>query len=290
VAVDSGQMALREARSAGALPRRRLAMSEITLAHRLRDIGHYREAMTLLEQASQAMSDEHLNAEQAWIEHRLAVIYQHLGQPERARGVLRTEREGLHAGLALMRLVHRADVTRQLGGDGLPMLRQALAIVPDTNDIYHRIATLFATWLVPPDEGEALGASLAVWATSRERLGVALCGHVRAAACGLHLGAPARAVTHVEAALKLAGEFQPETFYLPEMWLVAAKAYEALGQGVAAARSAAAGHGWVMAVHDEHVPEPYRSSFLHRNLVNRDLLALSARLAAAQRGARLTPT
>jgi hypothetical protein len=33
-----------------------------------------------------------------------------------------------------------------------------------------------------------------------------------------------------------------------------------------------------MAVHDAHVPEVFRHSFLQRNAVNRDLLALVSRL------------
>jgi len=170
---------------------------------------------------------------------------------------------------------------RQLGGDGLPLMRQAMLIIPDPNDIYYRIASLFMTWLVPPDEGEALGASLAVWAAARERFGVALSGHVRAAACGLALGAPARAQPHVEAALALAREHQPDTFYLPELWLVAAKVFQALGRMADARRAAETGREWVMAVHDRHVPDNFRHSFLQRNPTNQELLPLAARLTTS---------
>jgi len=137
------------------------------------------------------------------------------------------------------------------------------------------------TWVVPPDEGEALGASLAVWAVARERFGVALAGHVRAAACGMALGAPARAQPHVEAALALARDHQPDTFYLPELWLVAARVYQALGRMADARQSAEAGRGWVMAVHDQQVPEVFRPSFLQRNPTNHDLLSLAARLTTS---------
>ena len=43
-------------------------------------------------------------------------------------------------------------------------------------------------------------------------------------------------------------------------------------------RAAQTGHDWVMRVHDAHVPEVVRPSFLQRNAVNRDLLALAPRL------------
>ncbi|MEQ1683146.1 MAG: AAA family ATPase [Burkholderiaceae bacterium] len=277
-----GEQAMRTARSSGEMPEVRLMKTQSTLAHRLRDIGRYREALSWLEEARTVFDAAHETpSEIAHIEHRMVTIYHHLGQPERASALLRTEHAGLQSGLAMMRLVHRADTRRQLGGDGLPLMREALAIIPDPNDIYYRIASLFMTWLVPPDEGEALGASLAVWAAARERFGVALSGHVRAAACGLALGAPARAQPHVEAALALAREHQPDTFYLPELWLVAAKVFQALGRMADARRAAETGRDWVMAVHDRHVPEAFRHSFLQRNATNHELLALVARLTAS---------
>ena len=281
LAAQTGEQALRMARSTGDLPEVRLMKTQSILAHRLRDIGRYRDAPSWLDEA-RAVFDAapESPSEIAHIEHRQVVIYQHLGQPERALALLKTEHAGLQPGLAMMRLVHRADVRRQLGGDGLPLMREALAIITDPNDIYHRIASLFMTWLMPPDEGEALGASLAVWASARERFGVALAGHVRAAACGLALGAAARAQPHVEAALKLAREHQPDTFYLPELWLVAAGVFQSLGRLDDARRAAEAGRQWVMRVHDEHVPEVFRHSFLERNAVNRELLALARRLSA----------
>ena len=150
--------------------------------------------------------------------------------------------------------------------------------MPNSDDIYHRITTLFATRLVPADEGEALAAGLAAWATTRERHGVALSGHVRAAACALALGAPSRAWPHVEAALHLAKTYLPDSFYLPEMWLVAGQVLSALGRVADAQRVVADGLAWVKHVHDNHVPGEFRDSFRQRNPVNRELFALAARL------------
>ncbi|MEP7295956.1 MAG: AAA family ATPase [Burkholderiales bacterium] len=279
LAAEVGERALRAARSTGDMPEVRLMKTQSIVAHRLRDIGRYGQALTWLDEARAVFGDAAESPhEVAYIEHRQTVIYQHLGQPERAQALLKPE-HSLQPGLAMMRLVHRADVLRQLGGDGLPLMREALKVITDPNDIYHRIASLFMTWLVPPDEGEALGASLAVWAGARERYGVALAGHVRAASCGLALGAASRAQPHVEAALKLAREYQPDTFYLPEIWLAAAGVYQSLGRLDEARRSAEAGRGWVMGVHDAHVPGAFQHSFLQRNAVNRELLALSDRLS-----------
>jgi hypothetical protein len=103
---------------------------------------------------------------------------------------------------------------------------------------------------------------------------------VRAAACALALGAPARALPHVEAARRLATRYLPDSFYLPELWLVSAQALATLGREGAARRAAAEGQAWVREVHDGHVPPEFRDSFLHRNRVNSELLALPASRSA----------
>ena len=174
----------------------------------------------------------------------------------------------------MIRLAHRAELEAQMGRDGLSMMREALKIIPNADDIFHRITTLFATRLVPPDEGEALAANLALWATARERHGVALSGHVRAAACALALDAPARALPHVEAALRLARRYLPDSFYLPEMWLVAARTLGDARPRRGGAPGRGRGRAWVERVHDTQVPAEFRDSFLRRNPVNSELLAL----------------
>lgn len=215
-------------------------------------------------------------------EHRLAQLFQQLGQPARAQQLLVTPRPGLPPGLAVMRLVHGADIAHQCGRDGLPAMRQALLMIDNPEDTYRRIATLFATRLVPPEEGEALATGLAAWASARERQSVALAGHVRAAACALQQHAPARALPHSLAALHLSTAREPDSFLLPEMWLVLvlARAHRALGHTDDAARSVAEGLAWVRRVDQAHVPAEFHDSLMNRNPVNRDLLALASVLGS----------
>ena len=253
----------------------RVLQMQVTLAHRLRDVGRYGRALDLLDEALAGYAASGAShSDFALAEQRLVVLYQHLGQPARALPLLAPDRPGVPRGVAMIRLAHRAELEAQMGRDGLALMREALQIIPNADDIFHRIVTLFATRLVPADEGEALAANLALWATTRERHGVALSGHVRAAACALALGAPARALPHVEAARRLATRYQPDSFYLPELWLVSAQAFATLGREPAARRAAADGHAWVREIHDTHVPAEFRDSFLHRNAINRELLAL----------------
>jgi DNA-binding SARP family transcriptional activator len=253
----------------------RVLQMQVTLAHRLRDVGRYGRALTLLDEALAGYAAHGAShSDFALAEQRLVVLHQQLGQPARALHLLAAERPGVPPGVAMIRLAHRAELEAQRGRDGLTLMREALQIIPNADDIFHRIATLFATRLVPADEGEAMAANLALWATTRERHGVALAGHVRAAACALALGAPARALPHVEAARRLATRYLPDSFYLPELWLVSAQTFATLGREPAARRAAAEGQAWVREVHDAHVPAEFRDSFLHRNAVNRELMML----------------
>lgn len=268
--------------STGEVGRVRLLQMQAPHAHRLRDIGHYDEALPLLEEALEGLREQGSTADITMTEQRLALLFMQLGQPGRARPLLALERSGLPPGVAMFQRVLQAELARQLGGDALTPMRDALARLSNPDDVYHRIATLFATAIVPPEEAEALAVSLASWAGLQERLGLALSAHVRAAAAALQQGAPARALPHAEAALALAREHQPESFYLGELWWVAGRTYLALGREADAQRVLGAGREWVMDLHDRHVPAEFRASFLNRNAVNRELLALAARGGAAQ--------
>ncbi len=277
-AAQMGSQARQLALDSGEGVSMRVLQMQVTVAHRLRDLGRYDEALPMLEQALAGYETlGGSNSDKALVEQRLTVVYQQLGQPARAQPLLSAQRPGVPRGVAMIRMVHCAEIEQQMGRDGLALIRDALQIIPNPEDIYHRIASLFATRIVPADEGEAMAASLAVWAGARERFGVALAGHVRAAACALRLGAAARALPHAEAALHLARNYQPDSFYLPEAWLVAAQALAALGREAEARRAVDDGLAWVREVHDQHVPPEFRDSFLHRNPVNRELLALAAR-------------
>lgn len=277
-AAQMGSQARQLALDSGEGASMRVLQMQVTVAHRLRDLGHYDQALPMLQQALAGYESlGGSNSDKALVEQRLTVLYQQLGQPARALPLLASARPGVPRGVAMIRMAHCAELEQLMGRDGLPLMREALQIIPNPEDIYHRITSLFATRLVPADEGEAMAASLAAWAGARERFGVALAGHVRAAACALGIGAAARAWTHAEAALHLARNYQPDSYFLPEAWLVAAQALGALGRDADARRAVDDGLAWVRAVHDAHVPAEFRDSFLHRNPVNRELLALAAR-------------
>jgi hypothetical protein len=109
--------------------------------------------------------------------------------------------------------------------------------------------------------------------------GTVLAAHIRAAAIAVDLD-PQRARREALAALELAAQGRHNTVLLPaELWLHAARALQAAGDAAAAQRVLQEGLGWLHHTAHEQVPESFRESFLHRNPVNRALLALASRLA-----------
>ncbi len=71
--------------------------------------------------------------------------------------------------------------------------------------------------------------------------------------------------------------YRPDSFYLGELWWVAARTRLTLGDGEGARRLQAEGEGWVRDIAERHVPDAFRASFLERNAVNRALLTWSKR-------------
>jgi hypothetical protein len=106
---------------------------------------------------------------------------------------------------------------------------------------------------------------------------VVLDAEVRAAQAALRGGAVDAAAAHAHRALALFEEVEPHSLYRAEVWLGAAQALEASDPARAAAVLRHA-QQWIRDTARERVPEPFRDSFLQRNGVNRELLALAARL------------
>lgn len=277
LAADRGRQALQLWRESGS-PRGTPMQTQTLLAHRLRDIGHFREAVALFEES---LAEFRL-AGGLWLAgtaHRLALAYSQLGQHARAMKLLDMEPSGISAKAMAMWHAHHAEVLRAAGRDPAKAFQAALDLLgSDLDDGNNRLVTLFATAMAPPAEAEAMANSVAAWAAARERFGMAIGAHVRAAASALAQGAVDRALPQVDAALRLFGEFEPDNFYRGEIWWVAHRVLAAAGREADASRLLAAGRDWVEAIASEHVIPEFRDSFLRRNSVNRALLNAAARL------------
>ena len=277
LAAQRGRQALQLWRESGS-PRGTPMQTQALFAHRLRDIGHYREATALLEEALA----EFRQTGGTWLwstAHRLSLAYSHLGQHARAIKLFDAEPSGIATKAMAMWHAHRAEVLRASGADPSKPMSQALSLLgTDLDDGNNRLVTLFATAIAPPTEAEAMASSVAAWAAARERFGMAIGGHIRAAAGALAQGALDRAVPQVDAALRLFAEFEPDNFYRGEVWWVAHRVLAAAGREADAARVLEAGCEWVRSIAAEHVIPEFRDSFLRRNPVNRALLHAARRL------------
>lgn len=274
-AVEFGRQALqlwRESEPLKGMP----VQTQALLAHRLRDIGHYDEAVALLEDA---LAEFRRAGTRSWIfsaAHRLALAYAHLGQFARALQLLAEDPAGIPSKQQAMWLAHRAEVARLCGGAATKPVRSALALLGnEVDDGNNRLVSLFASSIVAPEEGEAIASAVAAWAQSRERFGMAIAAHARAAACALAQGAKDRAQPQVEAALRLFRDYEPDNFYRAELWWVACEVFRAAGRVDEARAMVLAGRDWIESIAREHVPEEYRDTFLRDNPVNRALLGVT---------------
>jgi DNA-binding SARP family transcriptional activator len=89
-----------------------------------------------------------------------------------------------------------------------------------------------------------------------------------------------RALALARRALALAAQGVTSLLDPAERWLQPARAALAAGEVQLARQWAEEGAAWLRATAQQHVPPEFRDSFLHRNPVNRDLLALASRLQA----------
>lgn len=175
----------------------------------------------------------------------LVPLWLALGQPRRAVPLLQPEPVGLPAWLQADRLLLQLELAR------------ALRQTPPVQALQH---------------DEALAS------TDPQRGLAAL--HVHRGRAWLALDRADEAAADARAVLALMEQgIAPDSMYRPQAWWLAHQALAAAGQPDAAAEALRAGAAWISRVALPHVPPAFIDSFLHRNAVNRDLLAAAARLA-----------
>ena len=126
----------------------------------------------------------------------------------------------------------------------------------------------------PPTVVLEQGAALADSARSLELFGALAALQMQRARAALALQRPADAATAAHVLVGLLNEgYVPDFAYTPEAWLLAAQALRAAGETGPAQAALSAGQHWVRTQALPEVPAPFIDSFLHRNPVNRELLA-----------------
>ncbi len=265
----------------GELPLLRF-LQTLVLCH----LGRYRDALLFGEQCIEA-TQRSVPSMMLRARLRLAQCWWHLGQWARLAQTLRAAAPGddadllalvMHARLraAYARANPKAAADLDAAATVLRATLERLTADGERPDLCHALRIELAADAPP---AVALRELTAVAHEARRigHLGTARAAHLRAAAAATGIDAE-QARHEALAALALAEDGRCDSVTLPaELWLHTGRALAATGDAQAAV-VLARGRQWLHDTAARHVPEPYRDGFLARNPVNRELLALAARL------------
>ncbi len=254
-----------------------LPIDALILARDEAETGHYGSALASLERVLPVFEQR---GTAFWVQACRMVLVRlwlDLGQYARAVPLLRDEAADLPAWLRADRRLLQLELARALHQhtpDDLLEETWGLAELDEQRGPSLSVRTL-RSW--PADQVLKRAEPLAKTLSTRERHGalLALKVHVARAACHQGQTGAAAAAARAAAALLEAG-YAPESMYLPEAHLVV---WQALNQAHAHTEAAAAlraGTHWIRSRALPDVPAPFLDSFLNRNPVNRELLALVA--------------
>jgi DNA-binding SARP family transcriptional activator/tetratricopeptide (TPR) repeat protein len=247
--------------------------------HALVRIGHYTQALATIEQAEKLASRHYVDGK-VRLDHVRLACFQQLGQWARVRQLTSDPRlTGSHFPALRVHLALAArSMPNQRGTEGDAALMATLAWLPPDCGVIYRDTLLLELARSQP----ALQSAAQLEFIRARCVAHGFTGHVLAtrlyAAEALTGSDPELARQHALAALALAETHCYPYAYRAELWLICGKALLAAGDDEPARRILAHGRHWVIERARADVPDEFRDSFLHRNPVNSELLALAVRL------------
>ena len=158
------------------------------------------------------------------------------------------------------------------------LLAQLGAVAQATQKTSLRIRWLLArAEFLEPDEGVVAAREAASLALAKGMHGLRISAEVLLARALVGAGDAVAALPRVRIALALAETYQPDFVYAGEIGQAAHQVLTLNGEsGDAVLRNTV---DWIQQT-ARHVPAEFRDSFMHRNPVNRDLLAAASRLGS----------
>lgn len=207
----------------------------------------------------------------------LARLWLDLAQTARAVPLLREEPDHLPAWLQADRLLLRLDLAQQTGQlQPAGQLERVLDLAAQ-DDVRGPLLRVRALRHQAPDVVldvlPGLQQALRAW----ERLGGLMGLHLHQVRAALALGRRELAGQAAGAIVALFDEgIAPDGVHRAEAWWVAFQGLRAAGHELAAASALRRGEQWLREVALPQVPAPFLDSFLHRQAINRDLLAAAA--------------
>jgi DNA-binding SARP family transcriptional activator len=241
------------------------------------ETGHYSNALALLEPVLAAFQQR---GTAFWVQACrmvLARLWLDLGQMARAVPLLRDEPADMPAWLRADRLLLQLDLARALDQAPpahAPQEAQALALGDAQRGPGLGVRALR---YLPAEQVVRKSAAMAKALRAKERQGAVLALQVHLAHARTVLGRPEPAAAAARAAMALLNQgYAPEAMYLPEACLVAWRALNLAGAKAEATGALRTGTDWIRSRALPQVPPPFLDSFLHRNAVNRELLAAAS--------------
>jgi DNA-binding SARP family transcriptional activator len=249
---------------------------DLNLGIVLRDLGRYREALQWLDLAVER-GQHHVPGWAPLFLANRAQLWLALGQFSRAKQDLDVVAVGATPPLALLRhdLV-LAQWLRAMAQASTPALERAEALLTPGGRVLSRHRVVLER-CVAMEPAEALLAANGVLETSLSSQlgGVMTVARTRACKAAFALGRLAEAESLARALAQVTDRDGTDDMYRGEAWLTAYHALKAPDPRRAEALLAAA-VAWLHDTARDQVPEVFRDGFLHRNPVNRELLALAA--------------
>lgn len=247
-------------------------------------LGRYREALEHLDAALDTFGRDRQATWIAVAAHHKAQWLIDMGQYARARQALDYDVPAVDSVRARGATI-AARIARALGqhDDGLRSMRRAVTELGPGADPNVRMHVMLDD-LPPDDHDAALRRCDEVLAMARrmEFAGVVVKALLLRSRCLLAAGRAPDAAVAARTALADMAQVPPADLYPGEAWWIAARAFDAAGDGDDALMALSHGARWIRRVALPQVPDEFVDSFLHRNPSNRDLLAASDRRLAAQ--------
>lgn len=250
-------------------------LDDMALGGHYRELGRFAEALALLEPAAQALRAEGYGAWAVSAEHELAATWIALGQPARAMQALGALPADSADWVRCSRLVTEAGIARALGRPAGERLAQALALLArgfGRSYLRLRVETE-AMADAAPDAACRRLAEIRAETERRQQFGLLRLVAVKQVDAWLRAGRVKEAGARAAADLALFEAQAPVVVYAPLAWWTLHRAFEAAGQRRRAAHALSQATRWIRQQALPRVPAPYQDSFLHRNPVNRAVLA-----------------
>lgn len=237
-------------------------------------LGHYAESLAGFDRARACFAGNPGTVWGGLTANHLAHVLTHLGQFARAGQALQWDGGETPATEARRTLLqHRID--RLLGRRSEHSIDAALERLAGRDTLMRLLLTIESSLSLPADEAAARCSAVCAEAERMGLLGIGL----RARLIGLRHRVEAGDLAGAEVAdfvARLDG-CHPADTYLADTWWAAFRAFDSLGEAPAADAALRRGHAWVAEQARRHVPDAFRSAFLDRNPVNRDMVAAAAR-------------